>query len=93
MDTTTYIILSAVLGVFALAIHIPSVFSGGWVATVCTFFNILVHLCAFFTMFLSGAKLDLLVLAFMASVAVYAVLSFVKHRLSEGRAFDKEGGV
>ena len=40
-----------------------------------------------------GAKLDFLTLAFMASVAIYAVLSFVKHSLRGDGKTDKEGEV
>ena len=93
MDTTTYIVLSAVLGTFALVIHIPSVFSHGWVATVCTIFNILVHLAFTLTMFLAGAKLDILTLSIMASIAVYSVLSYIGHSLARRTATDKEGEV
>ena len=81
MNTTPYIVLSAVMGAAAVLLHFGSVFLDGRIGALSYFINLAVHLSLFVSLFLSGADFDMLVLVFMISVCLYVSIYFVRYRI------------
>ena len=85
---TLFTLISALVAVCITALHLVSAFLPDKKSTVINLANIALHIALVFTMLYAGAALELLALAFMLSLLVYALAFEIKRR-KKGRGGDK----
>ncbi len=88
---TLFVALSAALSGVIVALHVLSVIFSDKRSVIINFVNIALHMALVAALLLADAALELLALAFMVSLLVYVLATFVRGRLV-ARSDRKEGG-
>ena len=88
--------LNVIIGITGGAIctlHIGCALVGGTLARVGQYLNVFLHVLLFSLLMLSGAAIDVALLFFMASVALYTSAHYVKYQIEKGRGkITNDGG-
>ena len=84
--SNTPLVLACVVGGLILGAHVGAALLEGLLARVIAFVSIALHLCLFVLLFLAGAEMSLMVLAFMASLFAYTLIGYLSYLIKGGRA-------
>ena len=85
LSKETLSIIIGITGGAVCALHIGCALVGGTLARLGQYLNIFLHVILFALLMLSGAAIDVALLFFMASVAIYTLTAYAKHEIEKRR--------
>ena len=78
-------LIIGITGGVVSALHIGCALVGGTPARLGQYLNIFLHVILFALRMLSGTKIDVALLFFMASIAIYTLTAYVKYEIEKRR--------